>query len=86
MSEPHEAAAAAKNSDAAAGKIQIALSKQLSERIAEEYRLMQQHITRLQEQTDKQVRTLLEGYLAAHPQAEGRNFNLSSDRTFLIEQ
>lgn len=66
--------------------IVIDLPESLSKRIEAEYKMLQDQVQRLQHQTDNICRTLLEGFMAALPETEGRNFNLSADKTKLIEQ
>ena len=63
----------------------LTLPKNLTDRIQREYQALAERQKRLQAETDNAVRGLLEGYMAAFPQTEGRNFNLSDDRTRLIE-
>ena len=63
----------------------IDLPESLSKRIKAEYKILSDQVERLQLQTDMTCRTLLEGFMAALPETEGKHFNLSEDKTKLIE-
>ena len=64
----------------------IQLPSVLVDRINAEKANLEMQIRRLREQSDRILTVLLEGYLAAQPEANGRNFELSEDNTKLIEQ
>jgi len=64
----------------------IPLPSILIERINMEKANLEMQIRRLSEQSDRILTVLLEGYLAGHPEANGRNFELSEDNTRLIEK
>lgn len=61
------------------------LPENLVLRIRREYQLLSERQQRLQAETEANTRALLEGYMAAFPQTTGKNFNLSDDKTCLIE-
>lgn len=65
--------------------IVLSLPESLVLRIRREYQLLAERQQRLQAETETNTRALLEGYMAAFPQTTGKNFNLSDDKTCLIE-
>ena len=65
--------------------IVLSLPESLVLRIRREYQLLAERQQRLQAETETNTRALLEGYMAAFQQTTGKNFNLSDDKTCLIE-
>lgn len=65
--------------------LKIPLPEGLSGRIRAVYGAAEDKKRRAQEDADALVRTLLEGFLAAHREADGRNFGLSEDGKALVE-
>lgn len=62
----------------------IDLPDGLCTRIESERTAMQQRIQQAQQDCDRTVKTLLEGFLAGVPAADGKRFNLSDDGRMLV--
>lgn len=63
----------------------VDLPDALQTRIESERAAMQQRIQQAQQDCDRTVKTLLEGFLAGVPAADGKRFNLSDDGRMLVE-
>lgn len=63
----------------------VDLPDALQTRIESERAAMQQRIQQAQQDCDRTVKTLLEGFLAALPATDGKRFNLSDDGRMLVE-
>lgn len=63
----------------------IDLPESLYTRIESERAVMQQRIQQAQQECDKTIKTLLEGFLSGLPAADEKRFNLSDDGRLLIQ-